>query len=165
MATRMLIWALAGAAALPLRSGAASSRATRPRCGAGSPSRRTRCCERRPWPGICPRARAWLPERGEGAVRFALPDGATEVEGAASWVPRGGRARGGRGVAYARPGGASFWSAGEAGYEEWLWLDADAVRRDAPRGGLGRWRARAWRARGEAVELLDASGAARRPFG
>src|SRR5262245_13472077 len=74
--------------------------------------------------------RVELPEHGEGPVRFAMPDGAeVEVRELGAW---GARTSAEGAAAYARQGGASFWSMAGAGVEEWLWLEADAVRRDAP---------------------------------
>jgi N-acetylneuraminic acid mutarotase len=60
---------------------------------------------------------------------------------------------------YARAGGASFWSATDAGYEEWLWLDAAAVRSDGP---VAVWEVTGatLEERGDAVEMVDARGAA-----
>ena len=89
------------------------------------------------------------PERGEGAVRFALPGGAAvevrELGASGEGAPAEDA------VVYARRGGASFWS----GAEEWLWLDADAVRRDAP-AAVWEVTGAALRERGDAVEVVDA---------
>jgi N-acetylneuraminic acid mutarotase len=100
-------------------------------------------------------SRMRLPDRGEDAMRFDLPDGG-EVEV---------RELGGSGeaaaeedaVVYARTGGASFWSTTDTGAEEWLWLAADAVRSDAP---VAVWEVTGATLRecGDMVEVVDESG-------
>ncbi|WP_159396962.1 Kelch repeat-containing protein [Sorangium cellulosum] len=98
-----------------------------------------------------------LPERGEGALRFAFADGlAIDVREANAHGA--GRLEEGS-VAYALPGGASFWTATEDGYEEWLFFSA-GVERGRP---AARWSVSGGspRLRGDIVEVVDASGAAR----
>ncbi|WP_437960169.1 kelch repeat-containing protein [Sorangium sp. So ce119] len=96
-----------------------------------------------------------FPMHGDGALRFPLPDGTEALVrelGAAGEAAVAENA-----VAYARRGGASFWTALEDGYEEWLLLDPSAVRRDAP---VATWQVdgAALRQAGAAVELADARG-------
>ncbi|WP_437480304.1 kelch repeat-containing protein [Sorangium sp. So ce1014] len=101
---------------------------------------------------------AVLPARGEGEIRFHLPGGfearvrELDAEGEGELAERA--------VAYPRKGGTSFWSAIDAGYEEWLLLDAGVARADAP--------AAVWQVEGatlrqqrDAVEVVDETGAAR----
>ncbi|AUX40216.1 uncharacterized protein SOCE26_016150 [Sorangium cellulosum] len=109
-------------------------------------------------PGDVPGEAAPRPRfaRGGGALRFPLPDGSEvlvrelgalgEAEAAES------------AVVYPRRGGASFWTALEDGYEEWLLLEPGAVRRDAP---VATWEVEgaALRQAGDAVEVTDARGA------
>ena len=66
----------------------------------------------------------------------------------------------GRAVAYRRTGGASFWTASASGVEEWLHLEASAVRRGE---ALAAWEIEgaAVRQRGESVEVVDAAGVVR----
>jgi N-acetylneuraminic acid mutarotase len=98
--------------------------------------------------------RVRLPARGEGAVRFALP-GRGEVEvRELDLSGQGAPAEGA--VVYARRGGASFWSATSEGGEEWLWLGAEAVRRDAP-AAIWEVTGATLREQGEAVEVIDGS--------
>jgi hypothetical protein len=97
-----------------------------------------------------------LPGRGERAVRFELPGrGEVAVRERDAW---GWGAPAEDAVVYARRGGASFWSATPEGGEEWLWLGAEAVRRDAP---VAVWEVTgaALREQGEAVEVIDGTGA------
>jgi hypothetical protein len=61
-------------------------------------------------------------------------------------------------VIYARQGVASFWSATVAGAEEWLWLDAEAVRRDAP-AAIWEVTGVTLREQGDAVEVVGTTGA------
>jgi hypothetical protein len=71
-----------------------------------------------------------LPGDGEGDVRFTLADGRTvrvREDGT-----HGAAAPARAAVAYARDGGASFWSPTGAGVEEWLHLDPAAVVRGRP---------------------------------
>ncbi|AUX45251.1 uncharacterized protein SOCE26_067320 [Sorangium cellulosum] len=110
-----------------------------------------------PLPRQAPRSglRARLPRRGDGAVQLVLPDG-FEVH----VRERGASGEGaleGDAVMYTREGGASFWAATDAGYEEWLLLAPSAVTRAGP---VAVWdiEGAAPRQRGEAVELADASG-------
>jgi N-acetylneuraminic acid mutarotase len=101
---------------------------------------------------------AAMPAHGDDELRFHLPGGfearVREIgaEGEGEIVEKA--------VAYRRDGGTSFWSAIDEGYEEWLLLDAGRARADAP--------AAAWevegatlRQQGDAVEVVDESGAAR----
>jgi WD40 repeat protein len=92
---------------------------------------------------------------GEGALRLGLPGGfAVEVREAG--LRGAGRVHGGA-VAYDRHGGASFWSATGAGYEEWL-LVVPSVKNP-----VAEWEVRGAtvRQRGDAVVLLDGDGQAR----
>ncbi|WP_438029549.1 kelch repeat-containing protein [Sorangium sp. So ce233] len=96
-----------------------------------------------------------FPQHGDGALRFPLPDGTEALVrelGAAGEAAVAENA-----VAYPRKGGASFWTALEDGYEEWLLLEPSAVRRDAP---VATWQVdgAALRQDGAAVELADARG-------
>ncbi|WP_437840601.1 Kelch repeat-containing protein [Sorangium sp. So ce1153] len=101
---------------------------------------------------------ASLPERGEGELRFHLPGGfevgvrEIDAEGEGAIVERA--------VAYRRQGGTSFWSAVDAGYEEWLLLDAGVANGDAP---AAEWEVSGATLRqdGDAVEVAGADGAAR----
>ncbi|WP_437678241.1 Kelch repeat-containing protein [Sorangium sp. So ce131] len=99
---------------------------------------------------------ASLPERGERAVALRLPGGiALSVrEGGLS----GPAALHGQAVAYARPGGTSFWTASGAGYEEWLLLDEETARGAGP---VASWEVEgaALRAREGVVDCLDGGGA------
>ncbi|WP_437670256.1 kelch repeat-containing protein [Sorangium sp. So ce131] len=110
-----------------------------------------------PLPRQAPRSglRARLPRRGDGAVHLALPDG-FEVH----VRERGASGEGaleGDAVMYSRDGGASFWAATDAGYEEWLLLAPSAVTRAAP---VAVWdiHGAAPQQRGQAVELVDPAG-------
>ncbi|WP_437602871.1 kelch repeat-containing protein [Sorangium sp. So ce590] len=100
--------------------------------------------------------RSRFPRRGDGAVRFPLPDGAEALVRELGATGAGELAEGA--VTYARAGGASFWTALDDGYEEWLLLEPRAVRRDAP---VASWQVdgAALRQDGEAVEVADARGA------
>ncbi|WP_129576710.1 MULTISPECIES: kelch repeat-containing protein [Sorangium] len=101
---------------------------------------------------------ASLPERGEGEVRFHLPGGfevgvrEIDAEGEGAVVERA--------VAYRRQGGTSFWSAVDAGYEEWLLLDAGVANGDAP---AAEWEVSGATLRqdGDAVDVAAADGVAR----
>lgn len=99
-----------------------------------------------------------LPARGGDAMHLETRHGlgvrvrevGAEAEGALT----------GNVVAYAGPGRASFWSATLGGYEQWLLLEAEQVRADAP--------VTAWEVEGatvrmqrDVVELCDAAGVAR----
>ncbi|WP_437877508.1 Kelch repeat-containing protein [Sorangium sp. So ce513] len=102
--------------------------------------------------------KAVLPARGEGKVRFHLPGGfeigVREIgaEGEGAVVEHA--------VAYRRQGGTSFWSAVDAGYEEWLHLDAGVANGGAP---VAEWEVdgATLRQQGDAVEVVDDVGAAR----
>jgi N-acetylneuraminic acid mutarotase len=102
--------------------------------------------------------RATLPRRGDGALRFTLDAGfevrVREIGAAGSAVPSG------HAVTYAREGGVSFWAANREGYEEWLLLDASAVRRDA---AVAAWEVEgaSLRQRASAIELCDTRGGSR----
>lgn len=99
--------------------------------------------------------RAQLPARGDGAVRFELPGGSEVRVREVTAAGEGSLSE--NAVAYARRGGASFWAATEAGYEEWLSLEPWAVHRDAP---VAVWEIEgaALSQRGEAVLVVDESG-------
>ncbi|WP_437615149.1 kelch repeat-containing protein [Sorangium sp. So ce834] len=101
-----------------------------------------------------PRSR--FPRGGDGVVRFPLSDGSEALVRELGATGAGELAEGA--VTYSRAGGASFWTALEDGYEEWLLLEPRAVRRDAP---VASWQVdgAALRQDGEAVELADARGA------
>jgi MYXO-CTERM domain-containing protein len=96
-----------------------------------------------------------LPADGSGAASLSLPGGfGLEIRehglaGAAQIV--------GGALAYAREDGTSYWTATEAGYEEWLEVA------DATAAAVAEWEVRgaALRQSGDAVELLDASGIVR----
>ncbi|AUX29423.1 uncharacterized protein SOCE836_015130 [Sorangium cellulosum] len=99
-----------------------------------------------------------LPSDGSDAILFEL-DGGTTLR--IREVGAGGEAMlADRAVVYRRAGGSSFWSAIPDGVEEWLLLDAEAVRRDAP---VAAWELQggALAARDGAVEIADATGAVR----
>jgi N-acetylneuraminic acid mutarotase len=101
---------------------------------------------------------AALPASGEGKVRFHLPGGfeigVREIgaEGEGAVVERA--------VAYRRQGGTSFWSAVDAGYEEWLLLDAGVANGGSP---VAAWEVdgATLRQQGDAVEVVDDAGAPR----
>ncbi|WP_437813381.1 kelch repeat-containing protein [Sorangium sp. So ce1078] len=103
------------------------------------------------------RPRVVLPREGSEPIRFLTPGG-VEVR-----VREHGAAGEGtpveQAVAYRRSGGTSFWSATERGVEEWLLLDEGIAR-----GGevVAAWQVEGatLRARGEAVELVEAGGGA-----
>ncbi|KYG11324.1 hypothetical protein BE21_57850 [Sorangium cellulosum] len=101
-----------------------------------------------------PRSR--FPRGGDGVVRFPLPDGSEALVRELGATGAGELAEGA--LTYSRTGGASFWTALEDGYEEWLLLEPRAVRRDAP---VASWQVdgAALRQDGDAVELADARGA------
>ncbi|AUX41687.1 uncharacterized protein SOCE26_031090 [Sorangium cellulosum] len=121
---------------------------------------------------------AELPRRGEGAVVFRLEGGAGRAGNAdgadGSAAPRsaglevhvrelgatGEGAVAGSAVAYARPGGTSYWTATERGYEEWLLLEEGAAAGDRP---VATWEVdgAAPRQRGAVVELCDEGGTPR----
>lgn len=65
--------------------------------------------------------RAIFPRDGGGLIRFELPDGFT-IQVSAPDVMGDGTLDSGT-VIYSRPGGASFWTATEEGFEEWLMLE------------------------------------------
>ncbi len=71
-----------------------------------------------------------LPSRGSGAVRFVLPDGFGV--GVRETGTNGDGVQATHAVAYDRVGGAAYWTANEAGYEEWLRTDAGAASPDRP---------------------------------
>ncbi|WP_437815709.1 Kelch repeat-containing protein [Sorangium sp. So ce1078] len=99
-----------------------------------------------------------LPGEGSEAIVFALDGGATLR---VREVGTGGEAvLAERAVAYRRAGGSSFWTATPDGVEEWLLLDAEAVRRDAP---VAAWEVEggALAARDGAIEIADATGVVR----
>ncbi|XXX81196.1 kelch repeat-containing protein [Sorangium sp. So ce134] len=100
--------------------------------------------------------RSRFPRGGDGAVRFPLADGAEALVRELGAAGAGELAEGA--VTYPRAGGASFWTALDDGYEEWLLLEPRAVRRDAP---VASWQVdgAALRQDGEAVEVADARGA------
>ena len=68
---------------------------------------------------------AVLPMRGDGAIRFEMPDGFTVhvrelgASGEGTALDRA--------VAYPRASGTSYWAATGTGYEEWLLLDPGAA--------------------------------------
>jgi hypothetical protein len=99
-----------------------------------------------------------LPASAEGMVRLHLAGGfevrARELGASGQGVLTG------HAVAYARDGGTSFWSATPEGYEEWLLLDADRVKRGAP---VAAWEidGAVLRQEGEAVAVADATGVTR----
>ena len=101
--------------------------------------------------------RVTLPKLGEHAAVFELEglrlsvrepgaSGEGEISGAA--------------VAYARTGGTSYWTATHDGYEEWLHLAAGVATGRAP---VATWEVEGatLRQQGEAVEVMDESGAVR----
>jgi hypothetical protein len=63
-------------------------------------------------------------------------------------------------VTYRRAGGRSFWTAAPNGVEEWLHLEAGAVRKDEP---VAAWEVEGAtvRMRGEVADLVDAGGVVR----
>ncbi len=73
---------------------------------------------------------AILPKRAEDALRFHM------VGGLEIGVREGGASGEGKlvdgAITYDREGGASFWSANEEGYEEWLMLGAGTATARAP---------------------------------
>lgn len=101
--------------------------------------------------------RLTLPRQGSEAIVFNVGDFEARVHevGAA-----GAGVLEGAAVTYRRAGGTSFWGMHGAGYEEWLLLDAEAVRRDRP---VARWQVEGavLRQAGEAVALVDSAGVTR----
>ncbi|KYF92288.1 hypothetical protein BE20_12145 [Sorangium cellulosum] len=100
--------------------------------------------------------RSRFPRHGGGALRLPLPDGSEALVRELGALGEAEIAE--NAIAYPRRGGTSFWTALQDGYEEWLLLDASAVRRDAP---VATWQidGAELRQQGEAVELADARGA------
>ncbi|WP_437600995.1 kelch repeat-containing protein [Sorangium sp. So ce590] len=99
-----------------------------------------------------------LPGEGSEAIVFEFAGGATLR---VREVGAGGEAMlAERAVVYRRAGGSSFWTATPDGVEEWLLLDAEAVRRDAP---VAAWEVEggALAARDGAIEIADAAGVLR----
>jgi hypothetical protein len=99
--------------------------------------------------------RAVFPPTTDGAVRLSLPGGfAVEVREAGRSAP--GRVERGAVVYVHGDGAASFWSATDAGYEEWLLARASAD------GAVASWQVTgaSLRPRGDAVEVVDAHGVA-----
>ncbi|WP_437578603.1 Kelch repeat-containing protein [Sorangium sp. So ce887] len=99
-----------------------------------------------------------LPAEGSEAIVFELAGGATLR---VREVGAGGEAMlTERAVVYRRAGGSSFWTATPDGVEEWLLLEAEAVRRDAP---VAAWEVEggALAARDGAIEIADAAGVVR----
>jgi hypothetical protein len=112
-----------------------------------------------------PRARgAWrgveviLPRDGRGVTRLR-DNGGVEVQVRELGVEGDGALAEGA-VAYPRAGGTSFWTAVAFGVEEWLHLEARAVRRGEP---VAVWQVEGAtvRQREDGVELFDARGAVR----
>ncbi|WP_437647217.1 kelch repeat-containing protein [Sorangium sp. So ce362] len=93
-----------------------------------------------------------LPREGSEPIRFRTPAGVEvqvrELGAAGEGTPVG------QAVAYRRSGGTSFWSATEHGVEEWLLLDEGIARGEV----VAAWEVEGvtLRARGEAVELVEA---------
>ena len=88
--------------------------------------------------------------RGFGGVDVSVREIGAEGEGVLAE----------RAVAYPRAGGTSFWAAVPGGVEEWLHLEADAVRAGE---AVAAWEVEeaTVRQRGEGVEVLDAGGVVR----
>jgi fibronectin type 3 domain-containing protein len=101
--------------------------------------------------------RSILPAKGDGAVRFSLPDGFA-IEAREQGPRRAGRIQG-NAVVYDHGAGAStsFWSATGSGLEEWLLVPASG---EAP---VATWdvSGATLRQNGEAVEVVDGKGTAR----
>ncbi|WP_437506874.1 kelch repeat-containing protein [Sorangium sp. So ce1099] len=99
-----------------------------------------------------------LPRHGSEPIRLRTPAG-IEVRVVELGATGEGRMAE-RAVSYRRAGGTSFWTATDAGVEEWLLLDEGVARGDEP---VAAWQVEgaALRARGAAVELVaEGSGAA-----
>ncbi|XXT19866.1 kelch repeat-containing protein [Sorangium sp. So ce429] len=99
-----------------------------------------------------------LPRHGSEPIRFRTPAG-LEVRVVELGAEGEGRMAE-RAVSYRRAGGTSFWTATDAGVEEWLLLDEGVARGDEP---VAAWLVEGalLRARGAAVELVaEGSGAA-----
>ncbi|MHB8873293.1 MAG: Kelch repeat-containing protein [Myxococcaceae bacterium] len=97
-----------------------------------------------------------LPARGEEGLRFSFPDGFafTVRSKGMTGQPRAD----GAAVLYDRPGGSSFWTGSDEGFEEWLLVAAPAAGVPVAEWELGGASARV---EGEAVLVLDPSGAVR----
>jgi hypothetical protein len=95
---------------------------------------------------------AQLPANGAGATTFSLPGGDSVAvrergtSGAPSVV--------GAALAYARPGGTSYWTATETGFEEWIEVD------DAGDAAVAQWviAGASLQQVGDAVVLVDDTG-------
>ncbi|HVK62892.1 MAG TPA: kelch repeat-containing protein, partial [Polyangium sp.] len=96
-----------------------------------------------------------LPRRGEDELTLRTQDG-FEIRIDERGL-RGDGAREAHAVVYPHDGGASFWSAVEEGFEEWLLLDEKATAGDGP---VASWDVSGARLRqeGSAVEILDGHG-------
>ncbi|WP_437684007.1 Kelch repeat-containing protein [Sorangium sp. So ce131] len=114
--------------------------------------------------------RAVLPRRGEDVFRFRLAHSSGSDRGAALSADFEVRVRelgasgegavAGSAVAYARPGGTSYWTATESGYEEWLLLEEGFATGDRPSAA---WEIEgaALRQGGRSIELCDEGGTPR----
>lgn len=99
-----------------------------------------------------------LPRNGRETIRFRGFGGAAVrvrelgAEGEGTLAARS--------VAYPRAGGTSFWTASSGGVEEWLSLEASAVR---PGEAVATWEVEGAEIRqhGEGVEIIDAGGVVR----
>lgn len=114
--------------------------------------------EKSPAPGAFRGVEVALPREGGEAIRFhglGGADVAVREVGA-----RGEGVVAERAVAYRRAGGTSFWMAAKEGVEEWLHLEASAVRAGE---SVAAWEIEGAtvRQRGEGVELIDGSGMVR----
>lgn len=99
-----------------------------------------------------------LPHDGADGVRFK-GDAGFEIRVREHGV-EGSGALADRAMAYARPGGTSFWSAGPGGFEEWLHLQAGSVR-DGQAVAVWDIEGGTLREEGDAVAILDGTGKAR----
>jgi hypothetical protein len=99
-----------------------------------------------------------LPRDGAGAIRLHLAGG-LEVQVRELGIESEGVLAEGA-VAYRRAGGTSFWTAGPAGFEEWLHLEAGVARADKP---VATWEIQgaALRKHGDVVLVLDQLGVPR----
>jgi WD40 repeat protein len=99
-----------------------------------------------------------LPQDGAEAIRFRDLGGNEVRVHEVGATGEGALAE--RAVAYRRPGGRSFWTTAPGGAEEWLHLEAGAVR---AREAAAIWEVEGAtvRQRGEGVELVDTGGVVR----
>ena len=109
-------------------------------------------------PGIFQGVGALLPDNGSDPIRLRGFGGAVVEVREIGVEGRGAMVEGA--VAYRRAGGTSFWTAVPGGVEEWLHLEAGAVRRGEP---VAEWEitGAGVRQHGTGIEVVDAGGVVR----